>query len=57
MLLIFLGLDRWVKVDKKNFIGADAVKAEKAAGGPKRITVQMKIDSNVIIYFSFFEEI
>eukprot|EP00400_MALV-I_sp_L67-5_P000085 gene85-53_t len=40
------GLDRWVKADQKDFIGRDAVLAETAAGGPKRLSVMMSIDSN-----------
>jgi len=30
------GLDRWLKLDKGNFIGRDALLAVQAAGGPKR---------------------
>jgi aminomethyltransferase len=37
------GLDRWLKLDKGNFIGRDALLAVKAGGGPKRRLVGLEM--------------
>jgi aminomethyltransferase len=37
------GLDRWLKLDKGNFIGRDALLAVQAAGGPKRKIVGLEM--------------
>jgi len=37
------GLDRWLKLDKGNFIGRDALLAVQAAGGPKRKIVALEM--------------
>jgi aminomethyltransferase len=37
------GLDRWLKLDKGEFIGRDALAAVKAAGGPKRKIVALEM--------------
>jgi aminomethyltransferase len=37
------GLDRWLKLDKGNFIGRDALLAVQAAGGPKRRIVGLEM--------------
>jgi aminomethyltransferase len=37
------GLDRWLKLDKGNFIGHDALLAVQAAGGPKRKIVGLEM--------------
>jgi aminomethyltransferase len=37
------GLDRWLKLDRGNFIGRDALLAVQAAGGPKRKIVGLEM--------------
>jgi glycine cleavage system T protein (aminomethyltransferase) len=37
------GLDRWLKLDKGNFIGREALLAVKAGGGPKRRLVGLEM--------------
>ena len=37
------GLDRWLKLEKGNFIGRDALLAVQAAGGPKRKIVGLEM--------------
>jgi len=37
------GLDRWLKLDKDDFIGRDALLAVKAGGGPKRRLVGLEM--------------
>ena len=37
------GLDRWLKLDKGNFIGRDALLAVQASGGPKRKIVGLEM--------------
>ncbi len=37
------GLDRWLKLDKSEFIGRDALLAAQAAGGPKRKIVGLEM--------------
>ena len=37
------GLDRWLKLDKGEFIGRDALLAVQAAGGPKRKIVGLEM--------------
>jgi aminomethyltransferase len=37
------GLDRWLKLEKGNFIGRDALLAIQAAGGPKRKIVALEM--------------
>jgi aminomethyltransferase len=37
------GLERWLKLDKGNFIGRDALLAVQAAGGPKRKIVGLEM--------------
>jgi aminomethyltransferase len=37
------GLDRWLKMDKGEFIGRDALKAVKESGGPKRKVVALEM--------------
>ena len=37
------GIDRWLKLDKGNFIGRDALLAVQAAGGPKRKIVGLEM--------------
>jgi aminomethyltransferase len=37
------GLDRWLKLDKGNFIGRDALLAVQAEGGPKRKIVALEM--------------
>ena len=37
------GLDRWLKLDKGNFIGRDALQAIQAEGGPKRKIVALEM--------------
>ena len=37
------GLDRWLKLDKGNFIGRDALQAVQASGGPKRKIVGLEM--------------
>jgi aminomethyltransferase len=37
------GLDRWLKLDKGNFIGRDALLAVQSAGGPKRKIVALEM--------------
>ena len=37
------GLDRWLKLDKGDFIGRDALLAVQAAGGPKRKIVGLEM--------------
>jgi len=37
------GLDRWLKLDKGEFIGRDALLAVKEAGGPKRRVVGLEM--------------
>jgi len=37
------GLDRWLKLDKGNFIGRDALLAVQSAGGPKRKIIALEM--------------
>jgi len=37
------GIDRWLKLDKGNFIGRDALLAVQAEGGPKRKIVGLEM--------------
>jgi len=37
------GLNRWLKVDKGEFIGRDTLQAEQAAGGPKRKVIGLEM--------------
>lgn len=37
------GIDRWLKLDKGEFIGRDALQVVKAAGGPKRKIVGLEV--------------
>ena len=37
------GLDRWLKLDKGDFIGREALKSAQAAGGPKRKIVGLEM--------------
>jgi aminomethyltransferase len=37
------GLDRWLKLDKGEFIGREALKAVQAAGGPKRKVIGLEM--------------
>ncbi len=37
------GLDRWLKLDKEEFIGKEALEAVKAAGGPKRKLIALEM--------------
>ena len=37
------GLDRWLKLDKGDFIGRDALQAVKEAGGPKRKVIGLEM--------------
>ena len=37
------GLERWLKLDKGQFIGRDALLAEQAAGGPKRKLIGLEM--------------
>jgi len=37
------GLDRWLKLDKGEFVGRDALEAVQAAGGPKRRIVGLEM--------------
>ena len=37
------GLNRWLKVDKGEFIGRDTLRAEQAAGGPKRKVIGLEM--------------
>jgi aminomethyltransferase len=37
------GLDRWLKLDKGDFIGRDALQAVKDAGGPKRKVIGLEM--------------
>ena len=37
------GLDRWLKLDKGEFIGRDALLAEQASGGPRRRIIGLEM--------------
>jgi aminomethyltransferase len=37
------GLDRWLKLDKGDFIGREALLAAQAAGGPKRKLIALEM--------------
>lgn len=48
------GLDRWLKLDKPEFIGKDALAAVKAAGGPKRKVIGLEMVDRGIARDGYF---
>ena len=48
------GLDRWLKLDKGNFIGRDALLAIQAAGGPKRKVIGLEMIDRGIARDGYF---
>src|ERR1039457_754941 len=48
------GLDRWLKLDKGDFLGRDALLAVKAAGGPKRKIVALEMIDRGIARDGYF---
>ncbi len=48
------GLDRWLKLDKGNFIGRDALLAFQAAGGPKRKVIGLEMIDRGIARDGYF---
>jgi aminomethyltransferase len=48
------GLERWLKLDKGNFIGRDALMAVQAAGGPKRKIIGLEMVERGIARDGYF---
>ena len=48
------GLDRWLKLDKGNFIGRDALLAVQSAGGPKRKIIALEMLDRCIARDGYF---